>query len=73
MTENEKQEEIQTEKKPIELLHELRQTYPEINEVIINKSIINKILSNIYTSSNFGEKKEGIIVIKILKMQIEKV
>ena len=31
MTENEKQEEIQTEKKPIELLNELRQTYIEIN------------------------------------------
>ena len=70
MTENEKQEEIQTEKKPIELLHELRQTYPEINEVIINKSIINKILSNIYTSSNFGEKKEGIIYGRLTEKQI---
>ena len=71
MTENEaKPEEIQTEKKPIELLQELRQTYPEINEVIINKSIINKILSNIYTSSNFGEKKEGIIYGRLTEKQV---
>ena len=56
MTE-EKQEEI----KPIEQLQELRKSYPEINEVQISKEIINKLLNDIYNSSNFGQKMEGII------------
>ena len=39
-----KEEEIKVEeeKKPIEQLRELRQTYPEINDVLISKSIINR-------------------------------
>ena len=71
MTENEtKPQEIQEEKKPMELLRELRQTYPEINEVIITKNTINKILSNIFTSSNFGGKTEGIIYGRLTENQI---
>mgnify|MGYP007056213801 CR=1 FL=1 len=44
MTEEEKKVE---EKKPVEQLRDLRQQYPEINDVIISKNTINKILSNI--------------------------
>ena len=57
MTEIIQEEEV----KPIIKLQELRKTYPEIIDVQINKDIINKILSSIYTSSNFGQKMEGII------------
>jgi hypothetical protein len=56
MTE-EKQEEI----KPIVQLQELRKSYPEINDVQINKDIINILLNNIYNSSTFGQKMEGVI------------
>lgn len=56
MTE-EKQEEI----KPIVQLQKLRETYPEIKEVQISKDIINKLLMNIYTSSNFGQQMEGLL------------
>jgi hypothetical protein len=52
---------VEEEKKPMEQLRELRQTYPEINDVLISKSIINQIISNIQKSSNFGEKNEGVI------------
>ena len=54
-------EEKQEEVKPIVQLQTLRETYPEINEVQISKDIINKLLTNIYTSSNFGQKMEGVI------------
>ena len=56
MTE-EKQEEI----KPIVQLQELRKSYPEITDVQINKDIINILLNNIYNSSTFGQKMEGVI------------
>ena len=41
-----KEEEIKVEeeKKPMEQLRELRQTYPEINDVLISKSIINRMI-----------------------------
>lgn len=42
-------------------LQDLKKQYPEITEVQINKDIINKLLTNIYTSSNFGQKIEGLI------------
>jgi hypothetical protein len=67
MTEEEKKVE---EKKPVEQLRDLRQQYPEINDVIISKNTINKILSNIYTSSNFGEKTEGVIFGRLTESQI---
>ena len=54
-------EEKQEEVKPIVQLQTLRETYSEINEVQISKDIINKLLTNIYTSSNFGQKMEGVI------------
>ena len=54
-------EEKNEEVKPIVQLQELRKAYPEINEVLINKDIINKLISNIYTSSNFGQNMEGVI------------
>ena len=49
------------ELKPIEQLKKLRETYPEITEVQISKEIINKLLTNIYNSSNFGQKMEGVL------------
>ena len=52
----EEENKVEEEKKPMEQLRELRQTYPEINDVLISKSIINRIISNIQKSSNFGEK-----------------
>ena len=58
------------EKKPMEQLRELRQQYPEINDVIISKTIINKLISNIYTASNFGEKTEGVIYGRLTENQI---
>lgn len=58
------------EQKPMEQLRELRQQYPEINEVIISKNTISKILSNIYTSSNFSEKSEGVIFGRLTESQI---
>ena len=58
------------DKKPMEQLRELREQYPEINDVIISKSTINKILSNIYTSSNFSEKSEGVIFGRMTENQI---
>ena len=58
------------ETKPMEQLRELRQQYPEINDVIISKTIINKILSDIYTCSNFGEKTEGVIYGRLTENQI---
>jgi hypothetical protein len=69
MTEEEKDNIIE-EKKPMEQLRELRQQYPEINDVIISKTTLNKILSNIHTSSNFGEKNEGIIFGRLTETQI---
>ena len=57
MTETKQEEEI----KPIIRLQELRKAYPEITDVQISKDIISKILSSIYTASNFGQKMEGII------------
>ena len=54
--------EIKSEElKPIEQLKKLREAYPEITEVQISKEIINKLLTNIYNSSNFGQKMEGVI------------
>ena len=67
MTEEQKKLE---ETKPMEQLRELRQQYPEINDVIISKTIINKILSDIYTCSNFGEKTEGVIYGRLTENQI---
>ena len=58
------------ETKPMEQLRELRQQYPEINDVIIGKTVINKILSDIYTCSNFGEKTEGVIYGRLTENQI---
>ena len=69
MSEEEKENVIE-EKKPMEQLRELRQQYPEINDVIISKTTINKILSNIHTSSNFGEKNEGLIFGRLTETQI---
>ena len=69
MSEEEKENNIE-DKKPMEQLRELREQYPEINDVIINKSTINRILSNIYTSSNFGEKSEGVIFGRLTETQI---
>ena len=54
-------EEKKKELKPIEQLQKLRETYPEIKEVQISKDIINKLLSSIYNSSNFSQKREGVI------------
>ena len=54
-------EEKQEEEKPIVQLQNLRKAYPEINEVQINKDIINQLLNSIYNSSNFGQKMEGVI------------
>ena len=54
-------EEKQEEVKPIVQLQTFRETYQEINEVQISKDIINKLLTSIYTSSNFGQKMEGVI------------
>ena len=67
-----KEEEIKVEeeKKPMEQLRELRQTYPEINDVLISKSIINRIISNIQKSSNFGEKTEGVIYGRVTETQL---
>ena len=65
MTE-EKQEEI----KPIVQLQELRKSYPEINDVQINKDIINILLNNIYNSSTFGQKMEGVIFGRQTEKQI---
>ena len=67
MTEEQKKLE---ETKPMEQLRELRQQYPEINDVVISKTIINKILSDIYTCSNFGEKTEGVIYGRLTENQI---
>ena len=58
------------DKKPMEQLRELREQYPEINDVIISKNTINKILSNIYTSSNFIEKSDGVIFGRLTENQI---
>ena len=58
------------EKKPMEQLRELRQQYPEINDVIISKNTINKILYNIYHSPTFGEKTEGVIYGRLTETQI---
>ena len=67
-----KEEEIKVEeeKKPMEQLRELRQSYPEINDVLISKSIINRIISNIQKSSNFGEKTEGVIYGRVTETQL---
>ena len=54
-------EDKQEDLKPIEQLKKLRESYPEITEVQISKDIINRLLTNIYTSSNFGQKMEGVI------------
>ena len=56
MSEEKVEEEIQMSK-----LQELHKTYPEINEIQINKDILNKFLINIYNSSSFGQKMEGVI------------
>ena len=69
MAEEEK-ENIIEEKKPMEQLRDLRQQYPEINDVIIGKTNINKILSNLQSSSNFCEKNEGIIFGRLTETQI---
>ena len=61
---------VEEEKKPMEQLRELRQTYPEINDVLISKSIINQIISNIQKSSNFGEKNEGVIYGRVTETQL---
>ena len=61
---------VEEEKKPMEQLRELRQTYPEINDVLISKSIINQIISNIQKSSNFGEKNEGVIYGRVAETQL---
>ena len=61
---------VEEEKKPMEQLRELRQTYPEINDVLISKSIINLIISNIQKSSNFGEKNEGVIYGRVTETQL---
>ena len=57
----EKKEGKKEEEKPIVQLQNLRKAYPEINEVQISKDIINQLLNNIYNSSNFGQKMEGVI------------
>ena len=61
---------VEEEKKPMEQLRELRQTYPEINDVLISKNIINQIISNIQKSSNFGEKNEGVIYGRVTETQL---
>ena len=61
---------VEEEKKPMEQLRELRQTYPEINDVLISKSIINQIISNIQKSSNFGEKNAGVIYGRVTETQL---
>ena len=61
---------VEEEKKPMEQLRELRQTYPELNDVLISKSIINQIISNIQKSSNFGEKNEGVIYGRVTETQL---
>ena len=61
---------VEEEKKPMEQLREPRQTYPEINDVLISKSIINQIISNIQKSSNFGEKNEGVIYGRVTETQL---
>ena len=55
------EEERQEDIKPIVQLQELRKSYTEITEVQISKDIISNLLKNIYNSSNFGQKMEGII------------
>lgn len=55
------EEKRQEDIKPIVQLQELRKSYTEITEVQISKDIINNLLKNIYNSSNFGQKMEGII------------
>ena len=63
-------EEKQEEVKPIVQLQTLRETYSEINEVKISKDIIKKLLTNIYTSSNFGQKMEGVIFGRYTEKQL---
>ena len=51
-------------------LQDLKKQYPEITEVQINKDIINKLLTNIYTSSNFGQKIEGLIYGRVTEKKL---